>query len=167
MTGAEAGYGRAAVLTVSDRCSRGEAEDRSGPAVGERCTSVLDLSVEHAVCPDDADAIAEQLRRWVAAGVDLVLTTGGTGFAPRDVTPEATRRVIERDGSQLLELARLRCFPEKPFAYLSRGVAGVAGSTLIINLPGSPRGAVEIFDHLVDQLPHLLRQIAGDADHGA
>jgi molybdenum cofactor synthesis domain-containing protein len=153
------------VVTVSDRCGRGEAVDTSGPALVEYCASELGMRAEGGGCvADESDAIEKLLREHVSRGVALVLTTGGTGLGPRDNTPEAAMRVIERPHPQLLELARARCLATAPRAYLSRGVSGSAGRTLIVTLPGSERGAVETLAAIVDVLPHALAMIAG-GDH--
>jgi molybdenum cofactor synthesis domain-containing protein len=153
---------RVAVLTVSDRCSRGEQEDTSGPALAELCTTRMNATVAAAECvPDEAEAIEAKLREWVAAGIDLVLTTGGTGLGPRDVTPEASARVIERPHPALLELARARALPDTPKSFLSRGIAGAAARTLIINLPGSQRGSTETLESLLDILPHAVGMLHG------
>lgn len=160
---------RAAVLTVSDRCSRGEASDASGPALCTRLREVLQAEVVAAQCvPDEEEVIAEALRDWALGALtpDLILTTGGTGLAPRDVTPEATLRVLERRHEGLLELARRRCFEITPKTYLSRGEAGTLGRCLIINLPGSPRGACEMFDALSDILPHAIDTLRGNVKDG-
>lgn len=158
---------RFAVLTVSDRGAAGEREDRSGPALVDRFTEVCHAEcIEAAIVSDEADAIAGQLRAWVSGlKPDLILTTGGTGLSPRDVTPEATLPLIERRHDALLELARRRCYDITPMTYLSRGVAGTAGRSLIINLPGSPRGAVEMLDAMLDILPHAIQTLRGDGDH--
>ncbi|MBX3374195.1 MAG: MogA/MoaB family molybdenum cofactor biosynthesis protein [Phycisphaeraceae bacterium] len=156
---------RAAILTVSDRCSRGEAEDLSGPALAALVQTRLGgLVVAMACVPDERDRIAAQLRAWstATASIDLVLTTGGTGLAPRDVTPEAARSVFEREHAGLMELARLRSSAGTPRAYLSRGVAGTAGTTLILTLPGSPRGATEQMEALLDILPHAVETLRGE-----
>jgi len=158
---------RCAVLTVSDRCSRGEAEDRSGPAVAEVCTQSLEGVIVEAACvADEPDEIERVLRAWVSVSptIDLIVTTGGTGLSPRDHTPEAAGRVIERAFPALLELARARSLETSPRAYLSRGVAGVAGRSLIVTLPGSVRGATEILDALVDVLGHAISMLRGE-DH--
>ncbi|MEZ6234148.1 MAG: MogA/MoaB family molybdenum cofactor biosynthesis protein [Phycisphaerales bacterium] len=166
---------RAAVLTVSDRCSRGEREDRSGPALVAIVHERLGGGVVATRCvPDDADVIAAALAEWSRADlsapdarpIDLILSTGGTGLAPRDVTPEAAKRVIEREHAGLMELARLRCYAKTPKTYLSRGVAGVAGRTLILTLPGSPRGATENLEALLDILPHAIETLRGDVKDG-
>ncbi len=158
-----------AILTVSDRSSRGEREDRSGPAV---CQTLAALPGAHvvaqAVVPDEIPLIVAALRRYVAQGVDLVLTTGGTGFSPRDVTPEATRQVVERETPGLAEAMRAAGLAHTPHAMLSRAVAGIAGRTLIVNLPGSPRAARENLEALLPALPHGLAKLQGDpAECGA
>jgi molybdenum cofactor synthesis domain-containing protein len=156
---------RAAVATISDRCSRGEATDTSGPALAAMLQEQLGAEVTHAACvPDERDRIAGQLRAWAVRDhdIDLVLTTGGTGLAPRDVTPEATADVIERRHDGLMELVRMRCYVKTPRAYLSRGIAGVCGRTLIINLPGSQRGATESLEALLDILPHAIETLRGE-----
>ncbi len=155
---------RAAVLTSSDRCACGEAQDLSGPAVAAWLHDALCAEVVSAeITPDDADAIEAFLRRCCARSerIDLAIVTGGTGLAPRDVTPEAAMRVIERPHAGLMELARARCGAQNVRAYLSRGIAGAAGSTLIITLPGSPTGAIETLDALRDVLPHAVRMLRG------
>lgn len=156
---------RFAVLTVSDRCSRGEALDTSGPALRELIARELaGHCVAEACVPDEPDQIAGQLQRWCdgAQAPDLILTTGGTGLAPRDHTPEATRRVLQREHPGLMELARLRCLAATPRAFLSRGLAGTRGRTLIVNLPGSQRGATQTLAALLDILPHALETLRGD-----
>lgn len=158
-----------AVLTVSDRCSRGLAVDASGPAVVKWLRTTLSANVLATACvPDEMDAIAAQLRRWATGDPrpDLIVTTGGTGLTPRDVTPEATAGVLQRRHAGLLELARIRCLAQTPRAFLSRGEAGVLERTLIINLPGSPRGAMQFLEAMVDVLPHAVRMLRGhDTDH--
>ncbi|GIK17983.1 MAG: molybdenum cofactor biosynthesis protein [Phycisphaerales bacterium] len=156
---------RAAVLTVSDRCSRGEAEDRSGPALAAMLCERLAAEIVETVCvPDEVERIECALRNWAepVRRIDLAVTTGGTGLAPRDVTPEAAMRVIERPHAGLMELARARCLSITPRAYLSRGVAGVAGRTLILTLPGSVRGATEQLAALLDVLPHAVETLRGE-----
>ncbi len=161
---------RLAVLTVSDRCSRGETEDTTGPAVCALAAEQLAARVVATRCvPDEPDAIREALMAWAgsaegdaAATVDLVLTAGGTGLAPRDITPEATAAVLERRHPGLLELARRRCYDITPRTYLSRGEAGAIGRTLVINLPGSVRGATEMLEAMADILPHAIDTLRGD-----
>ena len=152
---------RVALLTVSDACARGEREDRSGDAVVEWCEQAGHRLAERATVPDDAHRITPLLLAWSDGGdVDLVLTTGGTGFGPRDVTPEATRPVLEREAPGLAELLRRRGESSTPYAVLSRGLAGCRGATLIVNLSGSPGGvrdAVAVLDPLVGHAVRLLR----------
>lgn len=156
---------RAGVLTVSDRCSRGEAIDTSGPALCVMLRERLGAVVEQTACvPDERERICEVLVRWsrLAGAVDLVLTAGGTGLAPRDVTPEAARSVIEREHPGLLELARIRCLAITPRTFLSRGVSGTIGRTLVITLPGSQRGCMEMLGALLDILPHAVETLRGE-----
>lgn len=156
---------RAAVLTVSDRCSRGEAQDTSGPALADLLRTRLGATIIQTRClPDEPGPLAECFRDWSRpdAGIDLIISTGGTGLAPRDNTPEAARAVIEREHCGLLELARLRCYPSTPRTYLSRGVAGTRGRTLMITLPGSLRGSTEMLEALLDILPHAIETLRGE-----
>lgn len=157
---------RVAVLTVSDRCSRGEMTDTAGPSLARLCTERLNAELIASTCvADDKDAIAGQLCSWAGEWKpDLILTTGGTGLGPRDITPEATVAVLERRHPGLLELARMRCAVKTPRAFLSRGEAGTIGRSLIINLPGSQRGACEYLEALVDVVPHAIQMIRGEPD---
>ena len=132
---------RIAILTVSDAGSRGERADPSGDAIAEWASAAGRAVVARALLPDESGAIAAQLVSWADSGTsDLILTTGGTGLSPRDVTPEATRAVLDRVATGLAEFLRASAFPANPKAALSRGVAGLRGRTLIINLPGSVAG---------------------------
>ena len=155
----------AAVLTLSDQGALGLREDTSGPAIRARLAELGIAVGEHAIQSDDPDGIVARLEEWVASGVALIVTTGGTGFGPRDHTPEATRRVIERDAPGLSELMRAEGLRQTPMAALSRGICGIAGRTLIINLPGSERAVRENLDALAPVLPHALQLIAGDTEH--
>ena len=155
----------AAVLTLSDQGSRGLREDTSGPAIRERLGELGITVAQHAIQSDDPEGIESRLREWVADGVGVIVTTGGTGFGPRDHTPEATRRVIERDAPGLAELLRMEGLQKTPFAALSRGLCGIAGSTLIVNLPGSEKAVRENMDTLAPVLLHALQLIAGDTEH--
>ena len=160
---------RAAVLTVSDRSHRGERPDASGPALCAILQDRLGAEVVHTACvSDDIDPITTQLRAWSGQSppIDLALTTGGTGLAPRDNTPEAAAKVITRLHPGLLELARMRCYQKTPRTYLSRGISGAAGRTLIITLPGSPRGATEMLEAMLDVLPHAIETLRGDVRDG-
>lgn len=155
---------RVAVLTISDRCSEGTAEDTSGPALVALVQERLHAEVvATGLVPDDRDTIVEQLRTWAlyTPKPDLLLTTGGTGLGPRDITPEATLAVLERRHSSLMELARMRCYAITPLTYASRAEAGTLGQTLIVNLPGSRKGAVETCEALVDVLPHCIKTLRG------
>jgi molybdenum cofactor synthesis domain-containing protein len=156
---------RVGIMTISDRCSRAEAEDVSGPAIAAMCVERLGAEIVfRSVLADEADAIEAEVRGWTATAnaLDLLLTTGGTGLSPRDVTPEAVGRVIERPIPALMELARLRCLEGSPRAFLSRGVAGVARRTLVVTLPGSPKGATEMLGALLDLLSHAVAMVRGE-----
>lgn len=155
----------ATVVTCSTRAAAGEREDSSGPAVvGALREAGFDVAPEPIVLPDDEDLIASTLAQLSDAGARLIVTSGGTGLTPGDRTPAATMRVIEREVPGLAELMRAAGLASTPMAALSRGVVGVRGTTLIANLPGSPRGAVESLEALLPVLPHALEQIAG-GDH--
>jgi molybdenum cofactor synthesis domain-containing protein len=146
---------RALVVTVSDRVSAGAAEDRSGPtAIGLLESAGFDASA--VVIPDGVASVAGALRDGVAAGYDLILTTGGTGVAPRDLTPEATASVIDREVPGLAEAMRAATFGVNPHGMLSRGVCGIAGSSLVINLPGSVRGVEESLAVVLPAVPHAI-----------
>jgi len=147
----------AVILTISDSASRGEREDRSGPAVVVELEKLGGRVVATEIVSDDRDLISAKLREYADRGdVNLILTTGGTGFSPRDNTPEATRAVIEREAPGLAELMRFRSLDETPLASLSRAVSGIRGQTLIVNLPGSTRGAVQNFNAIRSSLPHAI-----------
>lgn len=156
---------RTVVLTVSDRCSRGEAIDTSGPGLVAFAVEKLAAQIVHTAClPDEVSELGPFFQQWsrLEKGVDLILSTGGTGLAPRDVTPEALRGVLHREHAGLMELARLRCYQKTPRTYLSRGIAGTINRTLIITLPGSPRGSIEMIEALADILPHAIETLRGE-----
>jgi molybdopterin adenylyltransferase len=157
---------RLAVLTISDRCSQGLLEDTAGPAV----VRILEQEWSQAeilarTLPDDEDAIAAELQELSNAGTALVLTVGGTGLGPRDRTPEATRRAIDREAPGLAEAMRSQGAARNPYAWLSRGVSGLKGATLIINLPGSLRGAEQSLTSILALVRHGLEIVAGGQVH--
>jgi molybdopterin adenylyltransferase len=154
----------AAVLTVSDSSARGEREDLSGPAVAAALKTRFKV-VQQEVVADRQAAIRNSLIR-LCANARLVVTTGGTGIAKRDVTPEATRAVCQRLLEGVAERMRSEGAKKTPFAALSRGVCGVRGKSLILNLPGSPKGAVESLEAVIDLLPHALQLLSGNTKHG-
>lgn len=158
---------RIGILTASDAGSRGEREDASGPVVRELAGSVGEV-VEVLLVPDDREAIAEALRSWSDdLGLDLILTTGGTGFSPRDITPEATMDVVERTAPGIPEALRAMSYQKTNRAMLSRGTAGIRGGTLIINLPGSPVACREYMEFLLPVLGHGLEILTGKASNCA
>jgi len=158
---------RFGILTASDRSARGERPDASGPALAELIRSNDSPVVRQAILPDDRMILSKAMADWADSGdIDVLLVAGGTGFAPRDVTPEATRDVIEREAPGLAEAMRAASLQVTPHAMLSRLVAGIRGRTLIINLPGSPRGAVENLQVVLPVLEHAIQLLRGeDAGH--
>ena len=154
----------AAVVTVSDSCARGQREDRSGPAVAELLQkNNFAVSIQEVV-PDDLIQIQNLLIR-LAREVRLIVTTGGTGIAARDVTPEATIAACDRLLDGVSERMRSEGVKKTPFAALSRGVCGIRGTALILNLPGSPKGAVESLEAVANLLPHAIELLSGKTDH--
>jgi molybdopterin adenylyltransferase len=157
---------RAKVLTVSDGVAAGSREDRSGTALAARLLDAGFDVVDHRVTPDGREAVAGTLRELTTGFAGLVVTTGGTGFGPRDLTPEGTRTVIEREAPGLAEaMRRLSDTDERAFGMLSRGICGTAGQALVCNLPGSSSGAVECLEAILPAVPHALELLAGDHPH--
>lgn len=154
------------ILTLSDRSAAGERPDTSGPGLREALQAQLAHAFEivaYEVIPDDQALIEQKLREWSdRQKLNLILTTGGTGVAPRDVTPDATLAVIEKQVPGMAEAMRAYSLQKTPMAVISRAVAGIRGQTLIINLPGSPKGARESLEAIIAALPHALEKIMGD-----
>ncbi len=160
---------RFGILTISDRSFRGERSDTSGPVLAEAVTSQAWQVVETGILPDEQDVIYQRLIAWAdSAHFDVILTTGGTGFAPRDVTPEATRQAVERLTPGLDEAMRAASLKIHSHAMLSRAVSGIRKRTLIVNLPGSPKGALENFQVIIPALPHAIQLLleAPDSEKG-
>lgn len=156
---------RVGILTVSDSTVAGMRDDLSGPALRKRCEELGWAVIQRKIVPDEADAIASTLRAWADADVSLILTTGGTGIAARDVTPEATRSVLEREIPGLSELMRARGLEQTMYSALSRAVAGSRGKSLILNLPGSPKGALFSLGAIEKLIPHCMNLLNGKTEH--
>ncbi len=156
---------RVGILTVSDRSARGERLDLSGPALRQAAASRNWEVAVAAILPDEMEEVADLLAKWADRGdLDLILTTGGTGFAPRDITPEATLLIIDRQAPGLAEAMRAASQQLTPHAMLSRAAAGIRKRTLIVNLPGSPKGAVENLDVIASVLPHAAQLLREDPE---
>jgi molybdopterin adenylyltransferase len=154
---------RVAIITLSDKGSRGEREDESGMIIQEMIRSIGASVGHYEVLPDEKQSIVEVLSRLSDSGtIDLIITTGGTGVSPRDVTPEATREVIERELPGMAEVMRAESFKKTPHAMISRAIAGIRKRTLIVNLPGSPRAVRENLAVILPALPHAIEKINGD-----
>jgi molybdenum cofactor synthesis domain-containing protein len=154
---------KAGILTLSDKGARGERTDLSGPALTEWLSRKGVETAAYEMIPDDMDQISGKLAEWSDSGsLDIILTTGGTGVSPRDVTPEATMKILERVIPGFGELMRFKSLAKTPSAAISRAVAGIRGRTLIINLPGSPKGAVENLEAVWAAVPHAVAKIQGD-----
>jgi len=151
------------ILTISDRGSRGERKDSSGPLIREMVKNLPAEVIHYEIIPDEKERIEEALKRSAdQLGADLILTTGGTGLSPRDVTPEATLEVIEKDVPGFSEAMRAESLKKTPHAMISRAVCGIRGSTLIVNLPGSPKSVKENLTVILPALPHALSKLKGD-----
>ena len=161
---------RAALITVSTRGASGERADESGPAMREVLERAGARVIATDLVPDGIEPVADAIRRAIASGANLALTTGGTGVSPNDLTPEATRTVIDRDVPGIAEELRRRSMEKTPHAMISRGIAGTVGAALVVNLPGSPRAVRESLEVLLPVLPHAIELLAGDkgeAGHAA
>jgi molybdenum cofactor synthesis domain-containing protein len=153
----------AGILTISDKGWRGERQDRSGEVIQEVLSKIGAAVVSYDIVPDEKEIIAEQLARWADKGdMDIVLTTGGTGLSPRDVTPEATLAIIDRIAPGFAEAMRAFSLKKTPMAMLSRAVAGTRGKCLIINLPGSPKAVRECLESILATLPHAVETLRGE-----
>ena len=157
---------RTVVLTISTSVSRRTAEDESGPLLAAHAEAAGCDVVAMEVVPDDFGLIEDRLFHYVDAGCDMILTTGGTGFTPDDITPEATRAVIHREAPGISEAMRAAGHAHTPMAILSRGISGICHRTLIVNFPGSPRAIDESFGALAPVLPHAVRTLRGESRHG-
>jgi len=154
---------KAGILTISDKGSRQERVDTSGPAVTAVLAEIDVVIEKYEIIPDEQEIIARKLVEYADnLRLDLVITTGGTGVAPRDVTPDATRMVIEKEVPGMAEAMRMESLKKTPHAVISRAMAGIRGRTLIINLPGSPRGATENLRAILQAIPHAVSKIQGD-----
>ncbi len=155
---------QAGVLTVSDKGSKGERVDESGQVLKQYLVNIGAKVAQYDIVPDERDVISSRLASWADdEKLDLIVTTGGTGFAPRDVTPEATKDIIERDVPGLPELMRIETVKKSPHAMLSRAAAGIRGGCLIVNLPGSVKGVRECFEIIMPVLPHGIEILKGEA----
>jgi len=151
------------ILTVSDKGSRGQRQDKSGEAIREMVAHLGSSVVKYEIVPDEADVIADRLKEWADGGeVDIILTTGGTGLSRRDVTPEATLSVIDKNVPGIGEAMRARSLEKTPMAMLSRAIAGLRGQCLIVNLPGSPKAVEECLEVVLLALPHAVEIIKGE-----
>ena len=154
---------KAGILTISDKGARQEREDASGPAVSALLSAMGAVILKYEIIPDEVEIISAKLVEYAdALHLDIVVTTGGTGVAPRDVTPEATRMVLDKEVPGMAEAMRMESLKKTPHAMISRAMAGIRGRTLIINLPGSPKAAKENLTALIKAIPHAVSKIQGD-----
>lgn len=159
---------RFGIITLSDRSARGEREDASGPALASFLQAENCPVLKRLILPDDESALRRTLSEWADSGeLDVILTTGSTGFSPRDIAPEATKAVIQKDAPGLAEVMRAESLKKTRHAMLSRAAAGIRGRTLIVNLPGSPKGAVENLQFIFPVLPHAAQLLHEDPDSEA
>lgn len=151
------------ILTISDKGAQGQRQDRSGQVIRERLSSIGSTVSKYEIVPDEREVIAETLAGWSDEGsIDVILTTGGTGLGERDVTPEATRLVIDKEAPGFVEAMRIKSLEKTPMAVLSRATAGIRGRCLIINLPGSPKAVNECLDVILPAVPHAVEIIKGE-----
>jgi molybdenum cofactor synthesis domain-containing protein len=154
---------KVAILTISDRGSKGEREDSSGPLIQEMVRNLPGDVIHYEIIPDEKDEIAEALKKSAdRLKADLILTTGGTGLSPRDVTPDATLKVIDKEVPGFAEAMRAESLKKTPHAMISRAIAGIRGSSFIVNLPGSPKSVRENLSVILPALPHALSKLKGD-----
>ncbi len=152
----------AAIITISDKGSRGEREDKSGPAIEKMLKDIYDVK-KILIVPDEVDVISDTLKTLIdKEKIDLIVTTGGTGVGKRDVTPEATRMIIEKDLPGFAEVMRMESYKITPHGIISRGICGIKGESIIINLPGSPKAATECLSFIMAALPHAISKVKGD-----
>ena len=158
---------RVAILTISDKGSRGEREDLSGEAIRQAIGSIAARVVDYRIVPDEQEQIAEALRQWAdGEAADIIISTGGTGISPRDVTPEATRSVLDRELPGIAEAMRAESLKKTPRAMLSRAMAGTRRRSIILNLPGSPKAVRECLEVVLPTLPHAVEMLQGrPSDH--
>jgi molybdenum cofactor synthesis domain-containing protein len=155
---------KAAIITVSDRGAKGEREDRSGPSIKSMIEDLYEVE-EMIIVPDEEETISKTIERLVDENkIDLVITTGGTGVSPRDVTPEATKKVIEKEIPGFSEIMRIESYKITPHGIISRGVCGIRGKSVIINLPGSPNAATQCLSYVLPALPHALSKVKGSTE---
>lgn len=151
------------ILTISDKGSKGQRVDKSGEAIREVVATLKGTVLEYEIVPDEKDIIARMLSSWADSGkVDVILTTGGTGLSKRDVTPEATLKIIDREIPGIAEAMRMQSLAKTPTAMLSRAVAGQRGQCLIVNLPGSTKAVQECLEAIIDAIPHAVQIIKGE-----